>query len=224
MAQLLETVCKQCERTFTYELKLGKVRTFCPDPDCIRIRKRDEGRRRRTNGRDGAKCQSPWCNKLAIKADYTLCESCARRKRLGLEGPPNMPQYRWGTEYFTVKLPSHPLANKRGEVLEHRVIVYSKYGESLPDCYWCGTGINWKTCNVDHLDDNKKNNHPDNLVPSCHKCNATRGVLARFLTEIRPDKVEEMLARAGYKHPSIHFPVSINTDVEFVQDSQQTAA
>jgi hypothetical protein len=56
--------------------------------------------------------------------------------------------------------------------------------------------VNWNTgartargsLVVDHLDGNKTNNHLENLVPSCHRCNCSR---SRF-NRIRDDELTVM--------------------------------
>lgn len=52
--------------------------------------------------------------------------------------------------YAVVK--SHPKASKRGYVLEHRIVMENALGRLLMDNEV-----------VHHRDENKKNNHPDNL-------------------------------------------------------------
>lgn len=54
--------------------------------------------------------------------------------------------------YVEVYARGHPLANKRGAILEHRLVASEKYG------IFAVIGNN-----VHHIDGNKTNNHPDNL-------------------------------------------------------------
>lgn len=72
---------------------------------------------------------------------------------------------------------SHPLALASGVVQEHRKVLYAKTGPGPHRCYHCDKVIDWKSsvrgtdlC-VDHLDDDRLNNDPTNLVPSCFRCN-----------------------------------------------------
>lgn len=71
----------------------------------------------------------------------------------------------------------HPLAAKNGAISEHRKVLYDKIGPGVHACHWCGKQIEWlspvramQIC-VDHLDEDKQNNAPENLVPSCFLCN-----------------------------------------------------
>lgn len=77
---------------------------------------------------------------------------------------------------------SHPLSDSGSVVLQHRLVLWDSLGcESLEcehDCYWCGKTLTWggnRGIVADHLDGNKQNNHPENLVVSCNRCNIRRG-------------------------------------------------
>src|SRR5574340_852333 len=71
--------------------------------------------------------------------------------------------------------PGHKLANSDGYAYEHRLVVYEKYGENLPDCELCGKPTDWATCHIDHKDNDIRNNDPSNLRPVCRPCNTNRG-------------------------------------------------
>lgn len=75
----------------------------------------------------------------------------------------------------------HPLTGSgdlSGRVFEHRLVLWEKLGcESLDcqhECHWCGKPLTWTTIKADHVDEDKTNNDPENLVPSCNGCNITR--------------------------------------------------
>lgn len=86
--------------------------------------------------------------------------------------------------YVTLMIKGHPLATERGRVCEHRVVLYEKLGPGSHPCHWCGATLTWMgmiptrtkgyLC-TDHLDSDKHNNSPGNLVPSCLPCNTRRG-------------------------------------------------
>lgn len=76
----------------------------------------------------------------------------------------------------------HPLADANGNVFEQRLVLYEKVGPGRHLCHWCGVLVDWtKTWPrdpdalvADHLDHNRVNNDPANLVPSCQLCNYKR--------------------------------------------------
>lgn len=91
------------------------------------------------------------------------------------------------TRYRRVKAPGHPLADKDGMVRVHRRALYDKIGPGEHACHWCGRPVAWdgvgigRLC-VDHIDGDRWNNDPANLVPSCRRCNTKRAERADFLT------------------------------------------
>jgi hypothetical protein len=84
--------------------------------------------------------------------------------------------------YRVVGAPGHPLARERGDVLEHRKVLFDVIGPGEHPCHWCSTLVSWdesypasiRALVVDHLDGIRTNNEPANLVPSCAPCNAAR--------------------------------------------------
>lgn len=83
--------------------------------------------------------------------------------------------------YRMVKAPGHPMASKTGLTLLHRKVLFDKIGPERHPCHWCGEWVEWIAGRlrkgalvVDHLDHDKDNNSPENLVPSCNACNAHR--------------------------------------------------
>lgn len=89
-----------------------------------------------------------------------------------------------GTGYTKLYLPGHPLADGRGAVSEHRAVLYAKLGPGRHPCHWCGAMVVWRpvgaaqepgSLRTDHLDDDRRNNDPANLVASCNSCNIRRG-------------------------------------------------
>jgi hypothetical protein len=64
----------------------------------------------------------------------------------------------------------------------HRLVLLAKIGPGEHPCHWCKRVVTWDKSApadedglvVDHLDNNKRNNDPANLVPSCTACNTSR--------------------------------------------------
>lgn len=78
----------------------------------------------------------------------------------------------------------HILATYSGSMPYHRYVCFEAIGRPRQSaCVHCGYVLPWKTTltpaqphvvNVDHLDNDKSNNDPANLAPSCSWCNANR--------------------------------------------------
>lgn len=91
------------------------------------------------------------------------------------------------TTYLTMKPEEpHPIAMADGKIYTHRMVLYEKLGAGQHPCHWCGKHLVWVGAGSklvsDHLDANKWNNEPDNLVPACTHCNRARMLNPRFLT------------------------------------------
>lgn len=73
----------------------------------------------------------------------------------------------------------HPLADG-GRLEEHRKVLYDKIGPGPHPCHWgCGKTLEWggkSGIQADHLDGDRLNNDPDNLVASCGGCNVKRAM------------------------------------------------
>jgi len=91
--------------------------------------------------------------------------------------------YRWLSG--RVRRKGHPLARANGEVWEHRANLYDKVGAGPHSCHYCGKVIHWfvvdplhrndpRLVQVDHLDSDRSNNQPDNLVACCQPCNTKK--------------------------------------------------
>lgn len=85
----------------------------------------------------------------------------------------------------------HPVAAPGGRVFEHRRNLYDAIGAGPHPCHWCGLLVAWDRRSpydpdalvVDHLDYDKLNNDPTNLVPSCLSCNAARAARRCAMTD-----------------------------------------
>jgi len=77
----------------------------------------------------------------------------------------------------------HPLAPPSGIVAVSRLVLYDKIGPGAHSCHWCGQSVSWQVGGgaatagnllADHLNWDRQDNSPENLVPSCNPCNAHR--------------------------------------------------
>lgn len=88
------------------------------------------------------------------------------------------------SKYLYVRAsPGHPLLPVGGTWLgEHRIVLWNKIGPGSHPCHHCGIPVRWMPGSgartgalvVDHLDDDSRNNSPENLVASCQPCNQLR--------------------------------------------------
>jgi HNH endonuclease len=125
-----------------------------------------------------------WCGVAGCKKPVTrpapgLCEMhYYRQYRHGTVGAVRKARVlrRVDRGYVVLRVPEHPLAND-GWVYEHRLVLYEQQGPGPQECWWCGAELHWddRDLNVDHLDYDRSNNDPDNLVISCRACNMGRG-------------------------------------------------
>lgn len=82
--------------------------------------------------------------------------------------------------YIETRRTGHVLATAHGFLLMHRLNLFDRIGFGPHRCHWCSTPINWGlgvgkgVLVVDHVDADRSNNQPPNLVPSCHPCNIRR--------------------------------------------------
>lgn len=91
-----------------------------------------------------------------------------------------------GRRYLIRDMPGHPLAKTSGKVYVHQAVLYAAIGPGAHACHWCTTTVRWELgvgeadrLVVDHLNGTGDDNRPENLVPSCNRCNSMRGGQAR---------------------------------------------
>jgi hypothetical protein len=128
------------------------------------------------------RCERSQWSKGLCKLHYS------RRQRSGDVGPADTLVAARGSAcarpdgYLVVTRPGHPLAAANGQVLEHRVVLYSVIGPGAHACCMCGVTVRWEASYpvevdglvVDHLDFDRSNNDPTNLRPACGPCNLRR--------------------------------------------------
>ena len=124
-------------------------------------------------------CIVEGCGDLGRQRTPSMCNMHYYRvRRRGEVNPPqaNPPQpYRHSAGYVVLPDKLHPMADKRGWIYEHRMVLFDAIGPGSHPCHHCGVTVTWGTSlETDHLDWNKANNDLTNLVPSCHSCNVRR--------------------------------------------------
>lgn len=124
-------------------------------------------------------CSVPGCEAGANRVGAGLCEAHYMRVR---RNGTTATQYESADAYhdhsggyLLVKAKGHPRSLGGSRAYAHRVVFTDTYGEGPFKCNWCPNTVTWGNMHVDHLDDNKHNNHPDNLVAACPVCNMKRG-------------------------------------------------
>lgn len=98
---------------------------------------------------------------------------------LGLENPAAATPLE-SIDYVNAAIPEgHFLSNAAGFTGLHRLVLFDKIGAGPHPCHWCLRPVDWlldfeAKLYTDHLDWNKANNDPGNLVPACQRCNCLR--------------------------------------------------
>lgn len=82
--------------------------------------------------------------------------------------------------YRNTLLPEgHPLTAGKGRMVSvHKLVLWNKIGPGEHPCHYCSTPVSWdapryspERLETEHLDRDRFNNEPENLVPCCHRCN-----------------------------------------------------
>lgn len=126
-------------------------------------------------------CTIDKCGKPARTQSSDYCKMHYHRiYRNGTLGsyPKRKTSYVHSQGYIIEYAKNHPLSVKN-YVYQHRRVYYDNYGNGPFKCAWCEGDLYWDNLHIDHLDDNKKNNHISNLVASCPSCNQNRGKFKR---------------------------------------------
>jgi hypothetical protein len=187
------STCEACSTEFSYPFGTGQVRKCCSE----------ECRHKRRNARAKTKslCVVEGCDQPRAYATG-ICNACyCRVRRTGTLDRRVFPRRTLASNgYILISgQHDHPLANKSGSITEHRKILYETLGAGTHPCHWCSMPVRWQRCTVgctkgtlvpDHLDGDKTNNHPSNLVPACNRCNAVRGL---FMFWVRAHKDDPLL-------------------------------
>lgn len=139
-------------------------------------------------------CSVDGCANLARSGVNRYCEMHYYRIRRNgnLKGRTPAPPRLNDDGYMVRCCKGHPVAAKGGQLYVHREVLFAHIGSGAHECHWCKREIEWgltgrRKLVVDHLDGNKANNALSNLVPSCHQCNANRGLFQSWVAKHRDD-------------------------------------
>lgn len=125
-------------------------------------------------------CQAPDCEARPRSPHCEWCEKhyCRLRRNGSLDLPERAPCIS-EHGYVVVKCPpDHSLSVGRRSptIYLHQLIAFDTYGFGPHLCHWCSTPVTWRSRStaVDHVDGDKLNNSPANLVLACTRCNTHR--------------------------------------------------
>lgn len=162
----------RCGTWFSYEVGRGKDKKYCR-PEC-------RAAFRRQKHLTATSCSVPDCDRRRRAIGSLYCEThYYRLRRTGrIDVSPRKGFYRQKRGYVVQHgMSGHPLATERNphEVYQHRVVFFAQHGEGPFLCHHCSKTVTWDDMDIDHLDDDRGNNDPSNLVASCPPCNKERG-------------------------------------------------
>lgn len=167
--------CAQCGNQFHYEIGRGKDRKYCSEK-CLAEHASESFAQKAQTFQN---CSVDGCGNKANRVGAVLCEKhYMRMRRNGITDRldvviPGCTEHSSG--YLLTYAPDHPLRKSGPRVYEHRVVFYEANGEGPFRCHVCGAVVTWDDMHVDHLNDNVKDNRPENLAPACPNCNQWRG-------------------------------------------------
>lgn len=124
-------------------------------------------------------CTADGCEDATRSPGAIHCEKHYMRMRrkgdLGLRQAKRVLEQSQG--YLIDYAPDHPMTTPGATryAYQHRKVYYDAHGEGPFQCHVCAAPLTWETLDIDHLDDNPKNNELSNLAPACPACNRARG-------------------------------------------------
>lgn len=139
-------------------------------------------------------CSRPGCDKPSRTRSGALCEMHYGRwyRKETFDDPVYGKAWITSQGYVATAKKGHPLTARNGHLYQHRGVLYDAIGPGEHPCHWCKQHVEWlakgkRKLVVDHLDGVKTHNARANLVPSCHSCNATRGLFMEWVMKHKDD-------------------------------------
>jgi hypothetical protein len=125
---------------------------------------------------DISMCQAPGCTDKRAYGRRMYCEKhyMRLRRRGSFDRQQTKDRYMHSGGYVIARDAIHPLS-RNGLLFEHRKVLHDVIGEGPIACHWCSRAVDWQSLHVDHLNEDKTDNRPENLAPSCPACNQRRG-------------------------------------------------
>lgn len=190
MPNIRHKICKQCKSSFSYPIRMGGDKVFCSDKCCNKAGIESFKRRH-----EGKTCSISACSNKVKNIGRMICAKHETRMIRTGDYTRRKPTVRTTRTngYVVVKMPEHPLCQSSGWIFEHRMVAYTKYGAGQQECHWCGIRMPWDQMVVDHMNNVKSDNRPDNLVVTCNTCNRSRGLLIGFVSAMLPHRFEGLV-------------------------------
>lgn len=121
----------------------------------------------------------------------------------------------------------HPASAPNGLTSYGRIVLWDKLGGKDAPCNWCGMQVSWSikfpkygALLADHVNTTKNDNRPENLVPTCHRCNVSRagGQKRKRAQHGKPCEAVEGCDRPGRTHAKNKTDLWVCTP-HYMQDS-----
>ena len=197
--------CSTCGDVFTYRIGRGMDRRHCGQRQCTLKRQCARAAVRVAAHKE---CVVDGCARPAIYTGFGLCRTCWLQQHRTGSTIRKSPQTRLRrpSGYIALWAPDHPLARDgRNRVYEHRVVLYDALGPGPHACFWCDMPLGgWDEIVADHLNEQKDDNRPENLVVSCNSCNRARGAMLQFIKRVGHVALDVALTSLRSYHASYH--------------------
>lgn len=183
--------CKECGKEFFKGSGRGHHNRVCCSEDCRAKRASWFSKEQTEKAKlKAGVCKINGCNGSATRDKFTVCEAhyCMFRRNGNYEGQYRSPTSKQGNYIRVNGKPAkkHPMSTKTsGMLYEHRMVAYDARNGICEPCFWCGKELEWENCVIDHLNEDKHDNRPENLLIACTHCNRARGAMLGFIARMK---------------------------------------